>query len=465
MSLIVHKFGGAPITGRGRMARVASIVARQKGSQVVVVSALARVTDRLVEAARRAGAGRAADALVPGLLRRHLELSPGPGEHERLLAERAGGLRRELAAAARRGSLSPRAQDSILSYGEQMATPLVAAWLRAEGLPAVVLDGGDAGVVTDENFGNASPLPSAPALVRRRLTPLLRAGRIPVVTGFIGRSPGGAVTTLGRGGSDYTATILGAALGAREVWLWKETDGVMSADPRMVPRARLLPHLSYEEAMELSYFGAKVLHPRAMEPVMAARIPVRVRSVLRPQSPGTLIGRNGRKSKDVVKAVTLIRRVAMLNLSGAEMVGAPGSAGRIFSCLGRAGVNVIMISQGSSERTISILIEEARLPAALDGLRREFSDRLVREVEARRDVCAVAAVGEGMAGTPGVAGRLFSALGRARVNVVMIAQGSSEYNISFVVARRDGERAVRVVHDEFRRPLTRKRGAGTRVRR
>lgn len=450
MSLIIHKFGGAPITGRGRMARVASIVARQKSSQVVVVSALAEVTDGLLDAARRAGSGSPGEARVSHLLRRHLELSPGPGEHERVLAGLAGDLRRGLAAAARRRSLTLRAQDSVLSYGERMAAPLVASWLRREGLSAVVLDGGEAGVVTDETFGNASPLPSAPALIRRRLRPHLRAGRVPVVTGFIGRSRDGGITTLGRGGSDYTATILGAALGAREVWLWKETDGVMSADPRMVSRARLLPHLSYEEAMELSYFGAKVLHPRAMEPAMARGMPVRVRSILCPESPGTLIGRNGRKSRDIVKAVTLIRSVAMLNLSGAGMVGAPGSAGRIFSCLGRAGVNVIMISQGSSERTISILIEEARLPAALDALRREFSGDLVREVEANRNVCAVAAVGEGMAGTPGVAGRLFSALGRARVNVVMIAQGSSEFNISFVVDRRDAERAVRVAHDEFR---------------
>lgn len=453
MVLIIHKFGGAPITGRGRMARVASIVARESRgrSTVVVVSALADVTDQLFDAARRAAAGRPGDAFVSRLLKQHLDLSPGPGEHEQALAGLGGGLRRELAAAARRQALSPRTQDAILSYGEQMAAPLVGAWLRRDGLPAVVLDGGEVGVATDDNFGSASPLPEAPAFIRKRLGPHLRAGRVPVVTGFIGRSPRGRVTTLGRGGSDYTATLLGAALGAKEVWLWKETDGVMSADPRMVPRARLLPRLSYEEAMELSYFGAKVLHPRAMEPAMAARIPVRVRSILRPESPGTLIGRGTRREREVVKAVTLIRHVAMLNLSGAEMVGAPGSAGRIFTCLGRAGVNVIMISQGSSERTISMLIEEARLPAALDALRREFSDDLVREMEANRGVCAVAAVGAGMEGTPGVAGRLFSALGRARVNVVMIAQGSSEYNISFVVGRKDAERAVRIVHDEFRR--------------
>lgn len=451
MSLIVHKFGGAPITGRNRMARVASILGREarSGSAVVVVSALADVTDQLLDAARRASAGRPGDAFVARLLRQHAGMSPGDPGCERTLVRLAAGLRTGLAAVARRRSLNPQTQDAILSSGERMAAPIVGAWLRRDGLEVSVLDGGRAGLATDENFGNASPLPEAPALIRKRLGPHLRAGRVPVVTGFIGRSPRGHVTTLGRGGSDYTATLLGAALGAREVWLWKETDGVMSADPRIVPRARLLPNLSYEEAMELSYFGAKVLHPRAMEPVMAAGIPVRVRSVRRPESSGTLIGRSGRRSRDVVKAVTLIRNVAMLNLSGAEMVGAPGSAGRIFSCLGRAGVNVIMISQGSSERTISVLIEEVRLPAAHDALRREFSDDLVREMN--RAVCAVAAVGEGMAGTPGVAGRLFSALGRARVNVVMIAQGSSEFNISFVVGRRDAERAVRVVHDEFRR--------------
>ncbi|MBI4361955.1 MAG: aspartate kinase, partial [Euryarchaeota archaeon] len=279
-----------------------------------------------------------------------------------------------------------------------------------------------------------------------------------------GAGPGGRVTTLGRGGSDYTATLLGAALGAGEVWLWKEVDGVMSADPRVVPGARTLGHMSYEEAMELSYFGAQVLHPRAMEPVIRRGIPVRVKNVFHPEAPGTLIckrpPRGGRGDGRVVKAIATIRDVALLNLAGAGMVGAPGSAGRIFSALGGAGVNVIMISQGSSERTISLLIEAGHVERALEALlsasqkeaplRSKGGLRLDRKDISWDDgVCAVAAVGSGMRGTPGVAGRVFSTLGRAGVNVMMIAQGSSEYNISFVVRRAQMERAVRALHREF----------------
>lgn len=451
--IFIHKFGGAPITGRRRMSRAASLVAANGGrGAVVVVSALAGVTDALLAASARASRGdrRSAAPLARDLLRRHLALNPGDPEVERRLRRMARSLEASLAAAARRGALGPRERDAVLSFGERMATPLFAAWLRRHGVPAVAMDAGDAGLLTDESFGSASPRPEAPARIRWSLGPLLRSGRVPVVTGFLGRSPRGHTTTLGRGGSDYTATILGAALKAREVWLWKETDGIMSADPRIVPAARPLDRLSYEEAMELSFFGAKILHPRAMEPAMAAGIPVRVRSVLHPESPGTRIGRGRERSQDVVKAVTLIRNVAMLNLSGTDMVGTPGSAGRLFSCLGRAGVNIIMISQGSSERTISMLIEEARLKAAVEALRREFPGNGRREITSNPRVCALAVVGAGMRGTPGVAGHLFSALGRARVNVVMIAQGSSEFNISFVVDRRDAERAVRVVHREFR---------------
>jgi len=275
---------------------------------------------------------------------------------------------------------------------------------------------------------------------------------IPVVTGFIAETVHGSITTLGRGGSDYTASVLGAALNAEEIWIWTDVDGLMTADPRIVKDARVLPTLSFGEALELSYFGAKMMHPRAMQPASQRKIPVRIRNSSKPTLEGTLVSsgetNNGGR---VVKAVSIIRSVGMVTVSGTGMIGSPGAAAKIFMVLGSSNVNVMMISQGSSEATISCVVPRKDVDNAVRTLQLALLGQgLIDKVVAEKDACIIAVVGSGMKGTPGVAARIFGAVASSRVNVRMVAQGSSEYNVSFVVSEDQGPDAVRAIHEEFR---------------
>jgi aspartate kinase len=314
------------------------------------------------------------------------------------------------------------------------------------GIDSRPLTGAEAGIVTDSKHGDSRPLAKTYDLIPQRLLPLKG---VPVVTGFIAKDEKGTTTTLGRGGSDLSASLIGAAIDADEIWFWKETPGVMTTDPKIVPSAKTIPLISYREAMEMSYFGAKVLHPRAIEPAIKKGVPVRVKCTFDPESPGTQIVHDDVPKEDVIKAITLNKNVALLNIAGAGMIGTPGIAARAFSALAGAGINIVMISQASSEANISMVVEERQLEKAEDALRSEFPKDIVKEISHNHDVCAVAVVGAGMAGTPGVAARVFKAMGESRINVLMISQGSSEHNISFVVASRDAEMAVQALHREF----------------
>ena len=273
-----------------------------------------------------------------------------------------------------------------------------------------------------------------------------------VITGYIAATLEGVTTTLGRGGSDYTATIIGAALGVDEVWIWTSVDGLMTSDPKIVPDAKVIPEVSFQEATEMAVFGAKVMHLRALEPAMEENIPVRIRSIFNPESPGTLIVKEQKiKPIDVVKAITLVKDAALVNVSGAGMIGAPGTAAKVFDVLGKKNINMLMFSQSVSEANISFIINRGSLEKAVNALEIALLGRgLIREVTAEDDICVVAVVGAGMRGTPGVASRVFSAVARRGINIRMIAQGSSELNISFVVKEADGEEAVRAIHEEFR---------------
>ncbi|WP_342667499.1 aspartate kinase [Deinococcus pimensis] len=271
------------------------------------------------------------------------------------------------------------------------------------------------------------------------------------MAGFVGQTEDGVVTTLGRGGTDYTATIVGAAIGAREVWTWKDVDGVMSADPRLVPDARNLAQLSYAEVMELAYFGAKVLHPLAVTPLRESGIPLRVKGAATPDDPGTLIVADAlTEPGHPVKAVTAIRRLSVVTVEGAGMVGVPDVMSDIFTVLAREDVNVHMISQGNSQANVSLVVSSADAPRVREILARAFTaGGFVRDIEVHPSVAVVAIVGEGMRGTRGVAARLFTALAGAGVNILMIAQGSSELNISLAIEDADTEAAVKAAHDAF----------------
>lgn len=448
---LVMKFGGVSVEGGDRILHSASVANKfiDHNKAVIVVSAMGGVTDKLYEVAYRALRVKRIRGLVDEMRRRHLAALDKIGKHVEQTRRELDNLFQELENALLGihylGDVSPQSLDYVVSFGERLMAPIFSAALRSLGRRSVHLSGGDAGLITDDKFGDASPLPSSYARIRRKIIPMLRDGITPVVTGFIGRTRDGRITTLGRGGSDYSATIIGAAIDADEVWFWKETDGVMSADPKIVPNARTVPQLSYMEAMELSYFGAKVLHPKAIQPVMEKGIPVVVKNVFNPNGIGTRIHRenDGR----AVKAVSLIRNVAMLDIFGPVMVDTPGSAGKVFTTLGGAGVNVIMIAQASSENSISVIVDRKSAKTAIDAIKREFRRRIMVIPDER--VCIVSVVGSGMKGTPGIAGRIFSTVGREGINVRMIAQGPSEFNVSFVVDEKDGERAVRAVHREF----------------
>ncbi|NDQ57409.1 MAG: aspartate kinase [Acidipila sp.] len=462
--LCVMKFGGTSVGDASCVARAAQIAARQAAhsSVIVVVSAMSGVTNRLIAAATRAGTGdrQEAAAALQDLKQQHdaalAMLISHQDERDKialLMQEILDEGRRLCEGTALLCQLTPRTLDSISSLGERLCAPLVAGALAEIGVRSEAVDATEL-IVTDGYHGSAEPLMEA---TRRRsearLRPLLDDGLIPVVTGFVGATSEGVLTTLGRGGSDYSATILGAALGADEIIIWTDVDGVLTADPRLVAGARTIPDISYREAAELAYFGAKVLHPKTLRAVMEAGIPVWIRNSFAPELPGTKITPRGRTNGGGVKALTAISEVALISVGGPGIVGVPDVVGRTFSTTAAARANVLLISQSSSQNDICFIVASADAARTVDALRQEFSKDLshqqVEHITLDPDIAVVAVVGENMRGTPGVAGRTFSALGRDHVNIIAIAQGSSETNISFVVERKAMKAALEATHREF----------------
>jgi len=454
------KFGGTSVADAQCIHRVVDILEehRKAGNELaVVVSAQRGVTDQLIEVASALPTAKDDSAIIPliqALSKRHMTTLEGAApdyvaEIGATIENHLISLQNILFAIYNLRELTPRSRDYVISFGERLLTPILGAALRQRGIPAVVMDGCEAGILTTAQHGESTSLPESDDRIGNTLKPLLKK-QIPVIMGFMGCTKEGILTTLGRSGSDYSASIIGAGIDADEIWIWTDVDGIMTCDPRVIKDARVMHTLSYLEVMELSYFGAKVMHPRSIEPAMRKNILVRVKNTFNPTHPGTVIVRNVQRDNRVVKALTYIDKVAAININGAQMIGRPGVAKAIFSILADHEVNVMMISQGSSEANISLIVDEAHLVAAVSSLSNLTKQGIVREVTANRDVCAVAVVGAGMAGAPGTSGRIFSALGKAGVNVMMISQGSSEANISFVVSQDDGPRAVRVLHDEFR---------------
>ncbi len=458
---LVMKFGGTSVGDGKKIRHVAQLLKKyyEEGNQIVVVtSALGRVTDMLMENANFAstkGKVTLVKEFKTELTNKHHEAVKEAIEDPKIAEEvlqildlRIDELEKALIGICYLGELTPRSIDYISSYGERLAAPIISGAIRSLAVPSTEYTGGEAGIITTGDYGNARPLEKTYELVEKRLGCRLES-QIQVVTGFIGENEDGIVTTLGRSGSDFSASILGAALKVDEIWLWKEVNGIMTTDPRIVAEARTIPQISYSEAMELSYFGANVLHPRAIEPAMREHIPVRVKNTFDPLFEGTLVVADKFQCRHVVKAVSLIKNVALINISGAEMAGTIGTVARLFTALANAGVNIVMISQGSSESNLSFVVSEAHVEPALNALHKEFNREIVREIISDKDVCVVAVVGAGMAGTPGVAKRVFGALGNSMINIIMISQGSSQYNISFVVREKDAIFTVRTLHQEF----------------
>jgi aspartokinase/homoserine dehydrogenase 1 len=464
--LIVMKFGGTSVGSVAALKQVTDILRKtgDEGNEVVaVVSAMSGVTDMLLTGARQAESGDVtlADHIRQEITAKHTQAIDAflpTGESRSRVMSDIGELLDEFEALCHSihvlGELTPRALDVIAGMGERMSVRQVAAILEHQGIPAQGIDATRL-IVTDDRYGAASPLMTSTAeRSQSLLNPMLKKGVIPVITGFIGATEAGIPTTLGRGGSDYTATILGRALGADEVWIWTDVNGVMTADPRVVPDAFTIPYLSYAEVGEMAYFGAKVLHPQAIRPVKRSVIPVRILNTFEPDHPGTLITKDPDGSHQTVKAVTAIKQLSLITIEGAGMIGVPGVAARTFGAVARTGTSVLMISQSSSEQSICFVVPtdgvEEVLGALQEEMARELERRDIERIWSQDDIVILAVVGAGMKGTPGISSRVFGALGAHRINVVAIAQGSSEFNISLVVAQGDGDEAVRHIHEEFK---------------
>jgi bifunctional aspartokinase / homoserine dehydrogenase 1 len=461
--MITMKFGGTSVGDVQRLQEVVSIVhSHLPRNPVLVVSAMGGVTNMLLETAQLA-VRRETDQVqtnVDTMKERHLQAIHGLVRHaarKKDLMEGHSRLFEELSnlyhGVSLLKELSVRSLDAIASFGEILSCMQIAAILNDCGVPAAFVDSRTL-IRTDALFGEATvDFSITNKKLRESLLPLVHSGMVPVVTGFIGSTEDGLTTTLGRSGSDYTGSIVGAALGCDEIWIWTDVDGVMTADPRYVKGAAVLPQISYREAAEMSYFGAKVIHPKTMLPAIENGIPIRIKNTFNPSHPGTLISRAANSTERIVKTITSIDNLSLLAVEGNGMVGVPGVSARIFAALARVHVNVMMISQASSEHNVCMAIPKRDCQRALKELRTEFEADIARktidDVRLKDPVSIVAVVGEGMRGSHGIAGKTFSAVAHADVNIVAIAQGSSELNISLVVDQADARKAVQAIHDAF----------------
>jgi len=460
--MIVMKFGGTSVGSGERIANVARLVLKEKPPVIVVVSALGGVTDKLVGIANRVVelptqvVEKEVDIFHREIVLQHRNAALEAIRSKRVVSEvlprineLADQLKVALLGVGYLEDLSPKSLDYIMSFGERLSIVIVAGALESLGAKSVALTGYEAGVVTDSNFGHARPKPNVMKdSVRDKLMPLLRKGIIPVVTGFVGGDEKGRITTLGRGGSDYSASLIGRYLKAREVQIWTDVDGILTTDPKIVKNARLIPELSYVEAMDLAYFGAKVIHSKMIEPAMVANIPVRVLNTFNPSCAGTLIVRKQKKVEGIIKAVAITKDVVVMNLQGIGMAETPNIAGRMFSVLGNNNINVIMIS-GSSESNLSFVIKSKEAKRAIELLAEEFGNGDIRGVGTMEGVSIISVVGAGMQGAKGIAAKVFETVSNAGVNIIMIAQGSSEVNIAFAVNEKDAGKALEALHGRF----------------
>jgi len=462
MTRITMKFGGTSVGNAEAISQAVDIVraAYTGDHQVLVVSsAMSGVTDLLIEGARTAAAGDAGRyQVIAGQLRE---------KHE-------GAIRALIASDVERISVfdevdglidefqklcygiyvlrdaTPKAMAKVSSLGERMCVPIISAVLRQRGVPSTTVCASYL-IVTDDQYENAGVFfDETEQVVRQKLLPMVNGGMVPVVTGFIGATHDGVITTLGRSGSDYSAALLGAYVDSDEVWIWTDVDGVMTADPRMVPDARVIPVLSYGEVGEMAYFGAKVLHAKTVQPLVERNIPIWVKNTFNPTFPGTLITHKEQTAPGTVKAVTAIRDVSLVTVAGRGMIGVPGIAARTFSAVAAQKASVLMISQSSSEQSICFAVPEstsAQVVRAIEAeMANELSRRDIERVWADDNIEIIAVVGAGMLTQSGVAARVFGALGDANINILAIAQGASDYCVSMVVDTASTAEAVRQIH-------------------
>jgi aspartate kinase len=459
---LVMKFGGTSVGNAEAMFQVAQIVkdAQEDWSDILIVtSAMAGVTNLLLETVHQAIAGQQEEVnqTVQQMMEKHLAILdplPLPLMQKEQTALEINQLTEELRETCKAISIlreaSPRTWDAVASMGERLAVRILSAVLTSQNIRACSVDSTRL-IITDDAFQNALPdFMATNDQCEKNLQPLLSKGYTPVITGFLGATPDGVITTLGRGGSDYSAAILSSAMNANEVWIWTDVDGVMSADPRLVANARTIPELTFREVAELAYYGAKVLHPKTIRPIIESEIGLRVCNTFNPQHPGTRLVSSRIIKKGGIKAVTAIRDVDLLSIEGRGMLGVPGVAARTFSAVAETGTSVPMITQSSSEQTITFAVPQHSSAKVIAALEKAFANEIQRRdidsVSKTGSAAIVTIVGAGMAHTAGISGKIFSALGNAGVNVIAIAQGSSEVSISLVVCEQDLQKAVHAIH-------------------
>jgi bifunctional aspartokinase / homoserine dehydrogenase 1 len=461
---LVMKFGGTSVGSAKALAQAMDIVESNRPNWthiVVVVSALSGATNLLLDSAIQAARGKQGAYLKAEaeLRSRHTAMAEAflsPGNRREKFRVAMDGLINEFSrfcqAITVLGEATPRALDAIAGLGERLSARLFASALQERGFDAEPVDAFNL-IVTDSQYQSAVPdFKASSEKTLDCLRPLFSQGKVPIVTGFIGATPEGIPTTLGRGGSDYSAAILGTILEADEVWIWTDVDGVMTADPRFIPEAHTIPELTFREVAELAYFGAKVLHPKTIRPVVDRGIGLRVCNTFAPDKPGTfVISERKNREPGVIKAITEIRKIQLITVEGRGMMGVVGVAARTFKAVAETGTSIQLISQASSEQSICFAVPQEASVKVCAALRQEFAAEITRKdidsVWNTEEVVIITVVGEGMRNTPGVSGRIFSALGNKGANVIAIAQGSSEVSISLVLDARDTETAMRALHN------------------
>jgi len=459
---LVIKYGGTSISTSKDICIVAKHLndLSKKHQIVVVCSAVSGTTDDLLEISESIKKENKlkAEQLASKIINRHKQLAKQIAKksdvRKKLLANLDADFTELLAlidGMVLLGEVTPRSMDYLISFGERLSIKLVSSSIIDLGKKSISLTGKEIGIITDSNFGESKPLMDTTRLrISKTVDALFLKKTIPIVGGFAGADQHGHVTTFGRGGSDYSATIIGSCIKADEIWLMSDVDGLMTADPKIVKNAKLLKEVSYIEAIEMALFGAKQIHPRTFEPLLAKKIPMKIRSSFNIKNEGTLVSATTSSSvSNTVKCVSNIRNNGLIDVQGGSMVGTPGTAAKIFATLAKAGINVMMISQNPSESSITIVVKNTDLDKAVSALEMELLGKIIKKLEITTDVAIIALIGSGMRGTVGVASKVFGAIEKNKVNVSMITQGSSELNLAFVVKNSDTNVAVRALHDAF----------------
>lgn len=459
---LVLKYGGTSISSAIDIQAIANYInLLSKHNEIVLVcSAISGTTDDLIEISQSIKKENKdkAEQLALKIINRHKQLAKQTIKKltiRKKLLEKLDTDFRELVALIEGmvllGEVTPRSMDYLISFGERLSIKLISFAINDIGKKSISLTGKEVGIVTDSNFGESKPLMDTTRLrVSKTIDLQFSKKTIPVIGGFAGADQHGHVTTFGRGGSDYTATIIGSCIKADEIWLMSDIDGLMTADPKIVKNAKLLKEVSYIEAIEMALFGAKQIHPRTFEPLLTKKIPMKIRNSFNVKNEGTLVTDSPSIStKNTVKCVSSIRHNGLIDIRGGSMVGTPGTAAKIFATLAKSGINVMMISQNPSESSITIVVKNTDLDKAVNALEMELLGKIIKKLEVTTDVAIIALIGLGMRGTVGVASRVFGAIEKNKVNVAMITQGSSELNLAFVVKDSDSNVAVQALHDAF----------------